>query len=123
MKIVIGIFLSVMILTACKNSDIREAVPALILEPTIESQAELRLVVINALENSSIILADDALTRSNVLIIERKPHRDANNNKIMGRDLGAPEQFRLLLINNQCVLVQQSTGNQFMLTKTRCVAE
>ncbi|MBN1377726.1 MAG: hypothetical protein JXA04_00665 [Gammaproteobacteria bacterium] len=123
MKITTGILLSLMILFACKNSDTREAVPARIIEPTIESRADLHLTVANALHNSAITLADDALTRSSVLIIERKLQRDADNNRIMGRDFGTPEQFHLVLINDQCVLIQKSTGNQFVLSKTHCVAE
>lgn len=123
MKIFPSIVFAIIILFACKNSDTRQEIPALLIEPTAESRAELLDVVSNALNNAHLTLADDALTKTSLLIIERKRHRDLNNNPVMGRELGQPEQFRLLLSGDQCVLVHLNGRNRSVLKNARCIAE
>lgn len=123
MKIWLSIAIAAMVLFACKNSDTRQEIPARIIAPTAESRAELLDVVSNALHNANLTLADDALTKSSLLVIERKRHRDLNNNPVIGRELSQPEQFRLLLDGNQCVLIHLNNGNHRVLMNTHCIAE
>ena len=85
--------------------------PAVIDKPTTESRAELAQAVSSALNSAPVRLADDALTRDSLLIIE-KPHT--------GRDMTKPEHFRLLKSGTHCVLVHERTGKRTTLASTTC---
>jgi hypothetical protein len=100
-----------------------DAVPARIVEPSAESRAELKATVDAALHGVDVTLADDALVHSSVLNIGPKLVRDAQNNPIMGRDLGRPIQFALLRVGDTCVLELRATGERWTLSHTTCVAE
>ena len=126
MKSISSILLVITIpLFACQNSHSGAAVPARIIDSTTESHAELVKTVSAALNNPAVTLADNALTSTSVLVIERKPHRDPNGNPVLGRDLSPKpvERFRLVLKDGHCLLIQESTSDRFTLDKTRCIAE
>jgi hypothetical protein len=95
-------------------------VPAIIVKPTKESRAELARVVSSALNGAPVTLADDALTRESLLIIERAHPRDANGVPLSGRDFGRPEHFRLVKIGERCALVHERTGERTTLPSTTC---
>jgi hypothetical protein len=95
--------------------------PATILNASSEVRAELLAAVTSALRNNAITIADDALTTTNVLIIERVPARDANGRPLSGRDFGRPQHFQLLKDGEHCILVHQETGRRFPLKKARCM--
>ena len=102
-------------LCACKTDDVRHDVPAQIIDPTPESRAELRHVVSNTLGGRAVTIADDALTKDSLLIIEAK--------HLTGRDLGRPDHFRLVLSDSRCVLVHEESNARFELMETSCAAE
>ena len=105
-----GALLLWQLLSACA-SFAPEDVPAVIDKPTAESRAELAQAVSSALNGAPVRLADDALTRDSLLIIE-KPHT--------GRDMDKPEHFRLLKSGMHCVLVHERTGKRTTLASTTC---
>jgi len=107
-----GALLLSQLLWACASSFAQPDVPALIDKPTSESRAELARAVSSALNGAPVWLADDALTRDSLLIIE-KPHT--------GRDLDKPEHFRLVKAGTQCTLVHERTGTRTTLASTTCV--
>ena len=84
MFIVLGI-----VLAGCQARAARPDVPAHVNNPTAESRAELLRVVRDALNGSEVTLADDALTKDSLLIIEPK--------HLTGRDLRRPEHFRRMV--------------------------
>jgi hypothetical protein len=110
-------------LCACKADGAGGEMPARIVNPTPESRAELARVVSSTLDDADVTLADDALTTDSLLVIERRPHRGLQHGRIMGRDLGKPEQFRLLKHGEQCILVQVSSGKRWVLPETSCTEE
>ena len=97
--------------------------PARIVDPTDASRAALQQAVATALHRTDVTLADDALTTSSLLTIEPTIHRDAQGNRVMGRDLGTPIQFRLVKHGLQCFLVLQSSGRKWPLANTTCKDE
>lgn len=103
-----------MVMTGCNSEAIHKAVPAHIVNVTDSSREELQQVVSSALNLESIMLASDALTKSNVLIIERK------SRKGLGYELEKPKVFRLLKSGMQCVLVYQGTSKQWILQESQC---
>ena len=96
--------------------------PAIVTNPTEQSRAELLRVVSQALNGAKIMLADDALTQSSVLTIERSPMHDLRGGKIMGRELSVPQQFTLIKNGSECVLVKLPDNSRWVLVETNCVA-
>jgi hypothetical protein len=111
------------ILVACKTSGVQVEVPALLASPGIEVRQELQLAVSNALHGVPIVLANDALTRSSLLIVEQRPVRNLDQQPATGRMLGLPEQFRLLRRSEDCVLLHLGTATRTVLKHAECVAE
>jgi hypothetical protein len=97
-------------------------VPALTVAPTDASRAALAAAVTAALHGAQVTLADDALTRSSTLIVERARQRDAVGLPVDGRVVAAPERFRLVKRGGACVLVHERTGREAVLESTTCVA-
>jgi hypothetical protein len=113
--------LAVVALIAACGSIGAEERPALIATPTEQSRAELLGVVTSAFNGRSVTLADDALTRDSVLIVERREPRDAQGRPLDGRARAVPEHFRLVLRGSSCELVRPSDGHRWPLTRTDCV--
>jgi hypothetical protein len=95
---------------------------AVIVSPSDASRTELARVVREALHGAPVMLADDALTTSNTLIIEHANPRDAQGLPLDGRSLYRPERFELFARKSRCVLVQSRTGRRWTLRHTVCVA-
>ena len=119
----VGIVAAATLLMACKADPLPQDRLARIVAPTAQSRAELARVVAAALNRADVTLADDALTASSVLNIVPKPRHDAQNNQIMGRDVGVPTQFVLHQLGSDCVLELRSSGQRWVLAETTCVAE
>jgi hypothetical protein len=109
-------------LSACASMAQHDA-PAVIVTPTPESHAELVQVVSSALSSADVRIAADALTREDLLVIDRTPARDASGQRLSGRDFGRPEHFRLVKDRSQCVLIHTSTGVRYELKKVQCAAK
>ena len=107
---------------ACRTAQARPDVPAVISEPTSQTRAELVEAVSAALGGATVTLADDALTRDNTLVVERKRHLDPSGLPVNGRDLGRPETFRLVKNGADCVLLHENSGRRFPLSQTACAA-
>ena len=88
--------------------------------PTPASREELARVVSAALHGAPVTLADDALTKESVLIIERAGIRDAHGVRIDGRVMEKPEEFRLVKSGSQCVLIHRRAGERHTLTHATC---
>jgi hypothetical protein len=108
---------------ACKVNPMHEDRPARIVNPTTESRAELKRVVSDMLFGADVALADDALTTSSVLIVERRRSRSLESPPLSGRDLGQPERFQLVRTGEQCLLIHGSDQARYQLLETECVAE
>jgi hypothetical protein len=109
----------VLVLCACA-SIAQQSQPALLIEPSAQSHDELVHVVSGALSVPTIMIADDALTRDAMLVIDRAPARDASGQQLSGRDVGRPEQFQLVSVGSRCELVHLKTQKHYVLTKVRC---
>lgn len=93
-----------------------------VLEPDAASRTELVKVIQQALNNPNIRLADDALTHDSKLVIERSKVLAPDGTRLNGRELQAPEQFRLIKHGRRCVLVRERTQVRWTLIHARCVA-
>jgi hypothetical protein len=96
--------------------------PAVIVNPTALTGAELERVIRNAIGDVSVTLADDALTTSNRLSLEHARPRDPEGRPLNGRELTRPETFELFKRGSRCVLVQSRNGREWTLHHVKCVA-
>ena len=113
----VGVLSCAAMLAGCQDR------PARIVDPTDASRAALQKAVSAALHGADVTLADDALTRSSLLTIEPKAIRDTQGNRVMGRDVGTPIEFRLIKHGVRCLLVLQSSGMKWPLPDTTCKDE
>ena len=125
MNLIRAVVPAALVAAACQSvgSDEPADVPALRLESTPASTAEIRDVVENALPGRHILLASDALTESSLLVIERRRHERLEGALSAGVAGEAPQRFRLVLDGEECELVHVNTGKRHALTRTRCRAE
>ena len=96
--------------------------PARIINPTEASRDSLRQTVSQVL-HTEVTLADDALTDSSVLTIEHRPPGTMQNPTPDGRILDMPIQFRLVINQSSCILIDQRDRSRHTLKDTACVAE
>lgn len=111
------------LLAACSTLSVPHDIPALVSSPTEKSRTELRQAVSRALNGIKITVADDALTKTSLLTIERSPIRDVQGRRIMGREPGKPHQFRLVKNGSDCVLVKSRDNSRWVLAEATCIAE
>lgn len=98
-------------------------VPARIVNPTDTSRAELERVVSDMLFGTEVTLADDALTESSVLVLERSRRRSMTNPPLSGREMREPERFQLVTDGERCFLIHGAGRARYELSDTECVPE
>ena len=108
--------------SGCKNVAPDQEFAARIVNPDDASRAALQAAV-NTMLHTDVMLADDALTDSSLLIIERNPPRTMEHPHPQGRIMDMPIQFRLVSNGVDCFLVDQRDGSRQRLENTECVAE
>ncbi len=113
---------TMLIAAACRTVPAQREVAAVILDPSAQSKAALSKAVSEALHGPPVKLADNALTKTDWLIIEREHPRDAAGHPLDGREREMPEQFRLVKAGDQCTLVHQRTERRFPLAGVACSA-
>lgn len=111
------------LLVACKNGTLHEEVPARLTEPSADARAELQTIIASAARVHQLTLAEHPFADSHILILETTPRRDPQGNRLPGRDLSKPERFQLLVSGEDCILLQEKTGERWILREARCLPE
>ncbi len=109
-------------LVACQTVATNDDRPARITDPTDASRAALQQTVDNAL-NTEVALADDALTNTSLLIVERVVPRTVAGSPAQGRNMSTPFQFRLIVNGDDCILIDQRDESRYTLDDTSCIAK
>lgn len=109
-------------LAACQTTASAYDVPARITNADDASRAALRQAVSDALQRE-VLLANDALTSSNLLIIERNPPNTAQGRLATGRNMEPAIQFRLVANGSDCILIDTRDDTRYRLENTTCIAE
>jgi hypothetical protein len=109
------------ILAACRSDAVQPDQPARIVDADDASRAALRAAV-NSELNSDVLLAADALTDSDLLIVDRRKTDRIGAPGAQGRIMEhRPIHFRLVLSGDDCVLVDTRDQSRTLLKDTRCV--
>jgi hypothetical protein len=98
-----------------------EETAAVVEAPSTATHAELQEAV-NALLGKSVMLANDALTQTDVLVIDRTLARDSTGRRIEARETELPDRVRLVKRGGDCVLINERTQQERVLSKIRCKA-
>ena len=110
-----------MSISGCKNVAPDTDQAAVIVDADAASRAALQQTV-NAALHTDVTLADDALTDTSILTIERKVPQSIEGSPAQGRNMEMPIQFRLVTDGTNCILVDQRDASRHILADTRCVA-
>ncbi|HEY5568019.1 MAG TPA: hypothetical protein VIM81_12365 [Gammaproteobacteria bacterium] len=124
MKLEAVLCLSAAAAVGCGHLGASEDVPAVLVDPTEAVRTELRAALTEALGRAPVAIADDALTQTSTLVIERGPIREPANRPLTGRMLDADVQrFELVVNDGQCALLRASDGWRKALAQARCMPE
>jgi hypothetical protein len=110
-------------IAACGTPAVQPEYPALLTNPSPTTLLEIEQTISTAMDGAKVSIAEDALTTSSQLTIEQSMLRSIDQQPEMGRNLGRPDQFQLLIDGPQCVLVHDKTGLHWLLKTVECVAE
>jgi hypothetical protein len=109
-------------MVACQTVATDYDKPARITDPSDASRAALQQTV-NDVLNTEVLLADDALVNSSLLIVERVMPRTMEGSPAEGRTMEMPLQFRLVINGDDCILIDQRDDSRHKLANTSCIAE
>ena len=121
LKTIAAVILFVIGLAGCQTLVATDDLPAWITNPDGASRAALQTAVNEAL-NTDVALADDALTDSSILTIERNIPGSLEGQPAQGRNMDMPIQFRLVVSGGDCVLIDQRDESRRVLENTSCKA-
>ena len=107
------------VLTGCQTVNGVYDQPARIVNPDADSRAALKAAVNEAL-GTEVMLADDALTDSSLLPVERMPTGSIDDPVRDGLILDKPIMLQLVKNGDDCVLVKLSDGTRYPLSNTDC---
>ena len=114
---------AILLVSGCQTMNAAADVPALLSEPDEASRAALRDTISAIFGGQDVPLADDALTKSSLLLIERNPRGSLDAPPANGRVLEEPIRFRLVNSGGECVLVDLRDESRHLLPDTTCVPE
>jgi hypothetical protein len=117
-----GCALALFGLAACQGAA-APPVPARLVAPDAATRAELQRAVAQALGDSDVILGEQALVDSSVLLVEHRRRMTPDGTRLMGRELETPERFRLYREGDRCVLEHERSGHRFPLAGAECAPE
>ena len=98
-------------------------VPAVLVFANDATQLVVRSTVARMMGVTSVAVANDALLKTSLLVIEKNRPRGVDGIQLSGRDYDKPEQFSLYKSVQGCVLVRLRTGAREWLPHTQCTTE
>lgn len=126
-RITLGASLIAALSWGCRPALPDDEVPALRVDPTPAGQAELVAAIAAELHGAPVSIAPDVLTRTSLLVLERRTPPGPEGRAATGRTLEAPERFRLMTDGRTCYLVREDQaeprGPRIDLPRTTCVPE
>ncbi len=96
--------------------------PAVLSNPSAKTTQQISTAVSQLLNGKKVMLAANTFTKSNQLIVERYAKNPATMPGLNGRLMDAPVIHRFLLMQKaeNCYVVYEKTGKQFLLNGVRC---
>ena len=95
--------------------------PAVLANNSPQSREELSRLIGQALHQPPVLLADDAFLHEDILIVGRRLRRDQNGLLLNGREIAAPERFRLVKRGADCFVIREGAEGRWHLMQA-CTA-
>ena len=112
------------LLSGCQSMNAGADVPAVIVNADDASRAALQATVNGLFAGRDVMLADDALTTSSVLLLEHGPRGQmAGDSPATGRIVEEPLRLRLVKNGDDCVLIDPRDDSRHLLADTSCRPE
>lgn len=106
---------------SCRSRETQE-VPAVLTNPEPATLLEIENAVSSATGGGKVTLAADVLTKTSLLVIERA-RQPGFDRPELGRDLGRPYHFQLVIAGTECKLLDRQTGKHWPLIQAECIKE
>lgn len=119
----VSLVATIILFAGCQGPARSADLPALIVDPDDASRSALQATLSRLFGGYPVLIADDALTRSSLLVLESGPQKSADNLSAKGRVLEQPYRFRLVKNEDECVLIDLRDGSRHVLANTACVPE
>ena len=110
-------------LAGCRTTAGEADRPALIVDPDAASRAALQDTLSNRFGGLTILLANDALTRSSLLTLEVGQSSGRVNQVQGARVVSEPYRFQLVGDQTDCYLIDLRDDSRHALADTRCRPE
>ncbi len=118
--IYLNICVACLALSGCQSTAQEETLSAaVIINSNAKTTQELTQIISQTL-GAEVIIADDALTQNHWLIVERKQHRNIEHGVLDGRSDETPENFKLVMKKDKCVLTYPKKQREWVLKNVRC---
>lgn len=104
--------------SGCAVSVAKDA-PAVIENPTSQSRQVL-VRAVSELLGHEVLLADDAFTTSDRLIVEPSRARDPQGTPVQGREVRPPVQLLLIKSGQLCAVMRADSGKRVQLAGVQC---
>jgi hypothetical protein len=106
---------AILLVSGCQTMNAAADVPALLSEPDEASRAALRDTISAIFGGQDVPLADDALTKSSLLLIERNPRGSLDAPPATGRVLEEP-----IPVASACLSISATNRAIYCLTRPAC---
>ncbi len=117
-----GLAATALILSACQTPAKGAGVPALLTNPSAQTNTALEAAISGALNGRHVTLASGAFTKRPDVIIELAAYSTLGGAPMDGRRMDRPDHFTLKARGANCFLVHEETGEVYKLSGVECKA-
>jgi hypothetical protein len=112
---------TILCLSSCEATKPLPALRVVLQESNGDDRELLERALAEMLNDSSVIIAEDAFIKNSEIIIERQSIADSDGNRIMGRSFESPLHFRLWKQGNVCFIEHVETEEKKEVPNLECV--
>ncbi len=122
MKIKVLLCCVILCLSSCEATKPLPAVRVVVEESNEDDRKFIKQALTEMLNNSNVIIAEDAFIENSEIIIERQSINDNEGNRILGRSFESPLNFRLWKQGNVCLIEYVETEQKKEVPNLQCIA-
>lgn len=122
MKFKLLFCLVILCLNSCEATKPIPAVRVVVEESNEDDRKFIEQALTEMLNNSNVIIAEDAFIENSEIIIESQSINDNEGNRILGRSFESPLHFRLWKQGNVCLIEYVETEQKKEVPNLQCIA-
>lgn len=106
-------------LSGCATKPAEPLIPAVLVNPSEQVIEQLAMAVKTSSGIKNVTIAQDVLTKHNVLAIQQAQH-EVDGQPIQGRIIDKPYSFELFIRNEDCILKDRQNEQTFVIEAAEC---